>query len=252
MPQRGNLPANPAPAAPPRAVVLLSGGLDSTTALYLARQQGFAVYALSIDYGQRHQLELDAARRIATHAGVEQHLVARIDLGAIGGSALTADIAVPHARGAAEIATGIPITYVPARNTLFLALALGWAEVLGAWDIFIGVNAIDYSGYPDCRPEFIAEFERLAQLATKAGVEGRGQFRIRTPLLAMTKAQIIRTGVALGVDYALTHSCYDPDGQGAACGTCDACQLRLRGFAECGLPDPGRYRSPADRPSAKQ
>ncbi len=222
------------------AVVLLSGGLDSTTTLYMARREGFALYALSFDYGQRHKHELDAARRIAAAAGVRRHVVARIDLGAFGGSALTDAIAVPRNRSAAELEQGIPITYVPARNTVFLALGLAWAEVLGAWDIFIGVNAIDYSGYPDCRPEFIRQFERLANVATKAGVEGE-RFQIHTPLIHMSKSEIIRRGAELTVDFSLTHSCYDPTPEGYACGGCDSCQLRLKGFQEAGMKDPIRY-----------
>jgi 7-cyano-7-deazaguanine synthase len=225
----------------PHAVVLLSGGLDSATTLYMAQREGFVVSALSIDYGQRHRFELGAARHIAQAAGVQRHVVVRADLRPIGGSALTAGLPVPRPASTADIGVTIPPTYVPARNTVFLSLALGWAEVLGAWDIFAGVNAIDYSGYPDCRPEYIAAFERLAQLATKASVEGRGTFRIRTPLIRMSKAEIIRAGVELGVDYALTHSCYDPDEQGRACGQCDACLLRLRGFEEAGLTDPVEY-----------
>jgi 7-cyano-7-deazaguanine synthase len=220
----------------PKAVILLSGGLDSVTTLALAQEQGFECHALSLDYGQRHDAELAAAKRIAAGAGVE-HKVVPIGLDAIGGSALTDDtIAVPD-----HESEGIPVTYVPARNTVFLALALGWAEVLGAWDIFIGVNAVDYSGYPDCRPEYIAAFEKLAQLATKGGVEG-GSFRIHTPLIHMSKAEIIKTGVRLGVDYADTVSCYAADEQGCACGTCDACRLRAAGFRAAGVPDPTRYR----------
>jgi 7-cyano-7-deazaguanine synthase len=227
-------------SAPP-AVVLLSGGLDSATTLYIARREGFLVHALSIDYGQRHRFELAAARHIAQAAGVQRHVMIRADLRPIGGSALTADMPVPKHASTDEIGVTIPPTYVPARNTVFLSLALGWAEVLGAWDIFVGVNAIDYSGYPDCRPEYIVAFERLAQLATKAGVEGRGMYKIHTPLIRMSKADIIRAGVELGVDYVLTHSCYDPDEQGRACGRCDACLLRLRGFDEAGLKDPVPY-----------
>jgi 7-cyano-7-deazaguanine synthase len=220
----------------PKAVVLLSGGLDSVTTLALAREDGFECHALSLDYGQRHDAELAAARRIAQRAGVE-HKVVPIGLDAIGGSALTdAAIAVPD-----HASEGIPVTYVPARNTVFLALALGWAEVLGAWDIFIGVNAVDYSGYPDCRPEYIAAFERLAQLATKGGVEG-GTFRIHTPLIAMSKAGIIRAGLRLGVNYAETVSCYSADAEGRACGVCDACRLRAEGFHAAGVADPTRYR----------
>jgi 7-cyano-7-deazaguanine synthase len=226
--------------APP-AVILLSGGLDSATTAAVARAEGFRLYALSIDYGQRHRFELDAARRVAGSLGVAKHVVASVDLDQFGGSALTGEIAVPLDRGDEEIAQGIPITYVPARNTVFLALALGYAETVGAADLFIGVNAVDYSGYPDCRPEFIAAFESLANLATKAGVEKTIKFRIHTPLVHMTKAEIIRRGTELGVDYGLTHSCYAPNNSGIACGRCDACRLRLKGFAEAGLTDPIAY-----------
>jgi 7-cyano-7-deazaguanine synthase len=228
----------------PKAVVLLSGGLDSATALAIAKSEGFRLFALSFNYGQRHSIELDSAARIAKSLGAEQHLIVNIDLRAIGGSALTDDIDVPKQRSQSEMGFGIPITYVPARNTIFLSFALAWAEVLEAGDIFIGVNALDYSGYPDCRPEYIEAFERMANLATKAGVEGRFRVKIHTPLIAMTKAQIIRTGLELGVDYSLTHSCYDPTAEGLACGKCDSCQLRVKGFAEAGLRDPLRY---ADR-----
>jgi 7-cyano-7-deazaguanine synthase len=226
----------------PRAVVLLSGGLDSATALAIARSEGFAPYALTLQYGQRHAIEVEAARRVAAQLGVERHVILPIDLRAFGGSALTGDAPLPVGRTPEEIGHGIPATYVPARNTIFLALALGWAEVLGASDLFIGVNAIDYSGYPDCRPEFLEAFERLAAVATKAGVEG-GRFRIHAPLVRLTKAEIIRRGLELGVDYALTTSCYDPAPGGAACGRCDSCVLRLRGFAEAGLTDPRPYMS---------
>jgi 7-cyano-7-deazaguanine synthase len=222
-------------------VLLLSGGLDSATTAAIALSEGFRLHALSVDYGQRHRFELDAARRVAESLGIAEHRVLRIDLGAIGGSALTADIAVPRDRPTEEISSGIPITYVPARNTVMLSLALGYAEVIGAADFFIGVNAVDYSGYPDCRPEFIAAFERVANLATKAGVEGTLRFQIHTPLIQLTKAEIIRRGTELGVDYALTHSCYAPNDEGVACGRCDACQLRLKGFAEAGLVDPVQY-----------
>lgn len=228
-----------------KAVVLVSGGLDSATVLAVAADQGFDCYALTILYGQRHAAEVAAARRVAFALNVARHVVSEIDLRAFGGSALTDDIAVPKGRALEDIAQGIPVTYVPARNTIFLAFALAWAEVLGAHDIFIGVNAVDYSGYPDCRPEYIAAFERMANLATKAGVEGQAHFTIRTPLIAMTKAEIIRLGQRLGVDYALTLSCYDPSPQGEACGTCDACVLRRRGFAEAGVADPARYRAAA-------
>ncbi|MBI5461856.1 MAG: 7-cyano-7-deazaguanine synthase QueC [Gammaproteobacteria bacterium] len=219
-----------------KAVVLLSGGLDSATVLAMARAQGFACYALSLDYGQRHATELMAARRVAAALGVVEHKIIALDLTQIGGSALTdPSIAVPETPSA-----GIPVTYVPARNTVFLSLALGWAEVLGAQDIFIGVNAVDYSGYPDCRPEYIAAFERLANLATRAGVEGT-PFRIDAPLIDMSKAEIIQAGVRLGVDYALTLSCYAADSDGRACGRCDSCRLRAAGFAQAGVADPTRY-----------
>ena len=220
-----------------RAVVLASGGLDSTTTLALALADGFECYALTIDYGQRHRREIEAATRIATALGVRRHLVVPIDLRCFGGSALTADIPVPAGRDPVEM-TDIPVTYVPARNTIFLALALGWAETLGAEDIFIGVNALDYSGYPDCRPEYIEAFERLANLATKAGVEGRSQFHIHMPLVALGKADIVRRAVKLGVDFALTWSCYDPRPDGRTCGVCDSCILRSKGFAEAGVVDP--------------
>jgi len=219
-------------------VVLLSGGLDSATALAIARVEGFQPYALSFRYGQRHAIELEAARRIAEAFGAAGHVVAEIDLRVFGGSALTAEVAVPKGRSPAEMGEGIPITYVPARNTVFLAFALAWAETLEASDIFIGVNALDYSGYPDCRPEFVHAFEQLANLATKAGVEGRQHLQIHTPLIDLTKAQIIQRGLALGVDYALTHSCYDPTPAGRPCGACDSCLLRAKGFAEAGVADP--------------
>jgi len=221
----------------PRAIVLLSGGLDSATTLALAKADGFACYAMSFRYGQRHAIELDAAARVARALGVVEHRIVTIDLAAFGGSALTdPSIAVPEAS-----TTGIPVTYVPARNTIFLSFALGWAEVLGARDIFVGVNAVDYSGYPDCRPEFVAAFETLANLATKAGVEG-DRFRIRAPLIDLTKADIIRRGVNAGVDYAQTVSCYQPDDRGGACGVCDSCRLRRAGFIDAGIADPTRYR----------
>ena len=222
-------------------MVLLSGGLDSTTALAVAQSAGYEIYAMSFRYGQRHSLELESASRVAKAMGVERHLIVDFDLRAIGGSALTDHIEVPKERRAEEIASGIPVTYVPARNTIFLSFALAWAEVLGAQDIFIGVNALDYSGYPDCRPEYIDAFEKMASLATKAGVEGRLRLKIHTPLIAMTKAEIIQTGLKLGVDYSLTHSCYDPGSQGISCGKCDSCLLRLKGFAEAGARDPLRY-----------
>jgi 7-cyano-7-deazaguanine synthase len=220
------------------AVVLLSGGLDSTTVLAIAQEEGYRPYALSFRYGQRHEVELDAARRVANAMSVADHVVADIDLRAFGGSALTADIAVPHHERVEDLGEGIPITYVPARNTIFLSFALAWAETLGACDIFVGVNALDYSGYPDCRPEYIAAYETMANLATKAGVEGSQHLHIHTPLIDLTKAQIIERGLALGVDYGITHSCYDPDAQGGPCGTCDSCLLRNKGFAEVGMDDP--------------
>jgi len=223
-----------------RAVVLLSGGIDSTTTLAIAITEGYEAYALSFDYGQRHQIEMEPARRVAKSLGARQHRVAKIDLRIFGGSALTNDIDVPKQRSEIEIAHGIPVTYVPARNTIFLAYALAWAEVIQASDIFLGVNAIDYSGYPDCRPEFIETFERLANLGTKAGVEGR-RFQIHTPLIKFSKAEIIRKAVELGVDLSLTHSCYDPSPEGFACGECDSCILRLKGFREAGIHDPIRY-----------
>jgi 7-cyano-7-deazaguanine synthase len=219
-------------------VVLLSGGLDSTTVVAIARHEGYRPYALSFRYGQRHEIELTAARRVAAAMGVSDHVVADIDLRAFGGSALTADIDVPHHNQVDDLDTGIPITYVPARNTIFLAFALAWAETIGASDVFIGVNALDYSGYPDCRPEYIAAFETMANLATKAGVEGTQHLRIHTPLIDLTKAQIIQRGLELGVDYSLTHSCYDPDISGRPCGTCDSCLLRQKGFVEAGVVDP--------------
>lgn len=220
-----------------KAVVLYSAGLDSTTCLAMAVDQGFDPYAVSFDYGQRHRHELSVARANAVRLGAREHLVVNFDLRIMGGSALTSDLEVPKE----GVGDDIPVTYVPARNTIFLSFALGWAEVLGAFDIFIGVNALDYSGYPDCRPAFIEAFERTANLATKAGVEGSGVFCIHTPLIAMTKAEIIMAGTALGVDYGLTHSCYDPTPEGLSCGRCDSCRLRLKGFAEAGLTDPLRY-----------
>ena len=225
------------PASAPKAVCLLSGGLDSATCLALARREGYACYALSFDYGQRHKVELDAAARVAAAFGAERHMVARIGLDAFGGSALTADIDVPKGRSTADMGHGIPSTYVPARNTIFLSFALAWAEVLGSADIFIGVNALDYSGYPDCRPEYIEAYERMANLATKAGVEGRTRLTIHTPLLRPNKAQIVKLGHELGVPFGLTHSCYDPGPGGRPCGQCDACLLRAKGFLEAGLED---------------
>jgi 7-cyano-7-deazaguanine synthase len=225
-----------------KAVVLLSGGLDSTTTLAVARSQGFEVYALSVDYGQRHRVELERADRVARTFGVADHRTVQLDLRAVGGSALTAAIDVPKGRSADEMGHGIPVTYVPARNTILLGLALGYAETVGAFDLFIGANVLDYSGYPDCRPEFLEAFERLANLATRAGVEGTGRFRVHAPLLKLTKAEIIREGVRLGVDYSQTLSCYDPDEGGRACGQCDSCLLRKKGFEEAGVPDPTTYR----------
>ena len=224
-----------------KAVVLSSGGLDSTTVMALARSEGYALYSLSFRYGQRHALELEAAQRVARALGAKEHLVITIDLGKIGGSALTENRDIPKGREESALPEEIPVTYVPARNTIFLSLALAWAEVLGAADIFIGVNALDYSGYPDCRPEYIEAFERLANLATKAGIEGKIKFRVQAPLIRLTKAEIIRRGLALGVDYSLTHSCYDPAPDGRACGQCDSCLLRKKGFREAGIPDPTRY-----------
>ena len=224
-------------STPPKAVCLLSGGLDSTTCLALARRDGFACYALSFDYGQRHRFELEAAARVAAALGVERHIVAKIGLDAFGGSALTSEIPVPKARSLAEMGNGIPVTYVPARNTIFLSFALAWAEVLQSEAIFIGVNALDYSGYPDCRPEFIQAYERMANLATKTGVEGRTRLTIHTPLLRLSKAQIVTLARDLGVPFSLTHSCYDPAPDGKPCGACDACLLRRKGFEEAGIED---------------
>ena len=224
-------------STPKKAVCLLSGGLDSSTCLALARRQGYACYALSFDYGQRHRCEIEAAARVAAHFGVERHLVTKIGLDAFGGSALTADIAVPKARSAADMSHGIPVTYVPARNTIFLSFALAWAEVLESSDIFIGVNALDYSGYPDCRPEYIEAYARMANLATKAGVEGRTRLEIHTPLLRLSKAQIVTLARDLDLPFGLTYSCYDPDPEGRACGQCDACLLRRKGFEEAGIAD---------------
>ncbi len=223
-----------------RAVVLLSGGLDSATVLAMAREQGFEIYAMSFRYGQRHEIELEAAKKVAQSLGAERHLIIDVNLSAIGGSALTDEIDVPKKRDEKEMGQDIPITYVPARNIVFLSLALGWAEVIGAQDIFIGANVVDYSGYPDCRPEFIAAFEKMANLGTRSGVEGK-PFHIQAPLSKMSKAEIIRKGIELGVDYSLTLSCYDPTSKGLACGECDSCQLRKKGFAEAGVPDPTKY-----------
>jgi 7-cyano-7-deazaguanine synthase len=225
------------------AVVLLSGGLDSATATAVAQRDGFETYALSFSYGQRHSAELDAARTVASVQRVKDHKIIPIDLRSFGGSALTDDIEVPKDRDAAEMSEGIPVTYVPARNTIFLSFALAWAEVLRSSDIFIGVNSLDYSGYPDCRPEYIQAFQSMARLATKAGVEGTTELRIHAPLVALTKAEIIRLGTELGVDYAQTVSCYDADASGAACAHCDSCLLRQKGFAEAGIPDPTRYQT---------
>jgi 7-cyano-7-deazaguanine synthase len=241
VPTRGE----PAVSPNPRAVVLLSGGLDSATALAIAKTQGFDAYALSFRYGQRHAYELEAARRVAAAVGASDHVIATIDLRVFGGSALTSDIAVPKHRALEAMAESIPVTYVPARNTIFLSFALAWAEVLGAQDIFMGVNALDYSGYPDCRPEYIEAFERMANLAVKVAVEGDWRLTIHAPLIAMTKADIIRAGMTLGVDYGVTSSCYDPDSTGAPCGACDSCQLRLKGFQEAGVADPLVYQGPA-------
>ncbi len=227
----------------PRSVVLLSGGLDSATVLAMVRAQGDEAFALSVDYGQRHRVELDRAAAIAKALGAADHRTVRIDLRTIGGSALTSDLEVPKDRSADDMSHGIPVTYVPARNTVLLALSLGYAETVGAFDLYIGANVLDYSGYPDCRREFLSAFEGLANLATQAGVEGRGRFRVHAPLLHMTKAEIIREGHDLGLDLSLTLSCYDPDAAGRACGHCDSCLLRKKGFEEAGIPDPTRYRS---------
>ena len=224
-----------------KAVILLSGGLDSTTVAAIAREQGFDLYALSFEYGQRHLAELDAAKNVASSLGAIEHVIAKIDLRVFGGSALTADIDVPKARSTNEMSDGIPVTYVPARNTVFLSFALAWAEVLDASDVFIGVNALDYSGYADCRPEFIHAYEAMANLATKAGVEGSQKLKIHTPLIDMTKAQIIEKGSSLGVDYGATLSCYDPSPEGYSCGSCDSCLLRKKGFRESGIEDPTKY-----------
>jgi 7-cyano-7-deazaguanine synthase len=225
-----------------KAVVLLSGGIDSATVLAIAQNMGFDIYALSFRYGQRHVVELEAAKRIARSSNVVEHLIIDIDLRKIGGSALTADVAVPKSRSVEQMGKDIPVTYVPARNTIFLSYALAWAEVIETGDIFIGVNALDYSGYPDCRPEYIAAYEKMANLATKAGVEDRQRLKIHTPLIQMSKSQIIQKGIELGVDYSLTHSCYDPQVMGEACGECDSCLLRLKGFRDAGVKDPIRYK----------
>jgi 7-cyano-7-deazaguanine synthase len=227
----------------PKAVLLLSGGVDSTTTAAIALHEGFDVHALSVRYGQRHAVELEAARRVAERLGIRRHVIVDLDLRAFGGSALTADLPVPKDTPLAEIGAGIPATYVPARNTIFLSLALAWAETLGARDIFFGANALDYSGYPDCRPEYLEAYARMADLATRAGVEEGVRLRIHAPLLRLTKAEIVARGVALGLDYGMTSSCYDPAADGAACGRCESCILRLKGFAEAGLPDPARYQA---------
>ena len=224
-----------------KAVVLSSGGVDSTTVMAIARSDDYEIYSFSFNYGQRHALELEAAKRVAKSLGAKEHLVIDIDLGKIGSSALTDDIDVPKGREEGQMQQEIPVTYVPARNTIFLSYALAWAEVLGASEIFVGMNAIDYSGYPDCRPEYIEAFEHMANLATRAGIDGKTRIRIRAPLIHMTKAEIIRKGIALGIDYAVTHSCYDPSSEGKACGRCDSCLLRKKGFAEAGVPDPTEY-----------
>jgi len=226
----------------PKAVVLLSGGMDSTTTAAIAQRQGFDVHALSVRYGQRHAVELDAARRVAQRLGIRQHVVIDLDLRAFGGSALTADLSVPKDTPLVDIGTRIPATYVPARNTIFLSLALAWAETLGARDIFLGANALDYSGYPDCRPEYLEAYSRMADLATRAGVEG-ARLTIHTPLLRLTKAEIVARGLALGLDFGITSTCYDPAPDGAACGRCEACLLRLKGFEEAGVADPARYQA---------
>src|SRR5262245_61662425 len=220
-----------------KAVCLLSGGLDSSTCLLLAKREGFACYALSVDYGQRHKIELDAARRVAVAIGVEKHLIVKVPLAAFGGSALTADLAVPKSRSLDEMSRGIPITYVPARNTIFLSFALAWSEVLNTSDIFLGVNALDYSGYPDCRPEYLETYQKMANLATKAGAEGTARLKIHTPLLYLSKSQIVLLAASLGLDFSLTHSCYDPGLSGRPCGQCDACLLREKGFEEAGIED---------------
>ncbi len=224
-----------------KAVVLLSGGLDSSTTLAIAHSMGYELYALSFDYGQKHRFELQAARNLAEAFGVKSHVVMSLDLSVFGGSALTSDLAVPKGRSEKQMEQSIPVTYVPARNTVFLSVAMGWAESLDASDIFLGVNAVDYSGYPDCRPEFISSFETLANLATKTGVEGTAKWRLHAPLIELTKAEIICRGKELGVDYSLTHTCYDPDSRGHACGKCDACLLRLQGFEQAGIKDPAVY-----------
>lgn len=233
---------------PPKALVLFSGGLDSTTVLAMAKARGYRVFTLSFFYDQRHAIELEAAKKLAGIMGAERHLVTRIDLGPIGGSALTDTLPVPKSRDAAHLSTDIPSTYVPARNLIFLSYALAWAETLGVWDIFIGVNAVDYSGYPDCRPEFIQAFETMANLSTKVAVEGCGRFQIHAPLIRMSKAEIIQAGTSLGVDYGLTRSCYDPSPEGLACGACDSCVLRKKGFQEANISDPTAYQKTSLHP----
>ena len=227
----------------PKAILLLSGGVDSTTTAAIALHEGFDVHALSVRYGQRHAVELEAARRVAERLGIRRHVIVDLDLRAFGGSALTADVPVPKDTPLAEIGARIPATYVPARNTIFLSLALAWAETLGARDLFFGANALDYSGYPDCRPEYLEAYARMADLATRAGVEDGVRLRIHAPLLRLTKAEIVARGVALGLDYGMTSSCYEPAADGAACGRCESCLLRLKGFAEAGMPDPARYQA---------
>lgn len=223
------------------AVILLSGGLDSTTTMAIAKSEGFELYAMSINYGQRHRLELENAKKVASYFNAKEHMIADVDLRGIGGSALTAGLVVPKDRSVEDMGHGIPVTYVPARNTIFLSMALSWAEVIGADSIFLGVNVLDYSGYPDCRPEYIKAFENMANLATRAGVEGINRISIKTPLINMTKAEIIKKGIELGVDYSITHSCYDPSAEGIACGRCDSCLLRKKGFIEAGVTDPIKY-----------
>lgn len=226
-----------------RAVVLLSGGLDSATTMAIAKSEGYELFALSFDYGQKHQFELESARQVAQVNGVTDHVILKLDVTPFGGSALTSDVEVPKGRSEQTMSEGIPVTYVPGRNTVFLSLAMGWAESLGASDIFIGVNAVDYSGYPDCRPEFIEAFTRMANLATQSGVEQTAEWKVHTPLIALTKAEIVQKGVSLGVDYSVTHTCYDPDSSGMACGACDACILRQKGFEQAGLTDPIPYQT---------
>jgi 7-cyano-7-deazaguanine synthase len=250
--ETAGIPMKQTPDAEKRAVVLVSGGLDSATALAIARSEGYVPYALTFSYGQRHALEIEAARRVAEFCSVAQHVIAQIDLRLFGGSALTSDLPIPKGRAFKEMAGGIPITYVPARNTIFLSFALAWAETLGSSDLFIGVNALDYSGYPDCRPEYLEAFQRMADLATRAGVEGSQRLRIHAPLLHLSKAEIIRAGRELGVDFGLTLSCYEPSPRAEACGLCDACRLRLKGFAEVGIADPVPYQAAPPTGSPEQ